>query len=157
MIEIDSIDHIVLTVRDIERTCDFYSSVLGMKVVVFRGHRKALQFGAQKINLHEAGRELEPKAENPTPGSADICFITTSPLDTVVETLQRAGIAIEEGPVERTGATGSIRSVYVRDPDGNLIEISTYSVSSTHGSRRVGDSKRKASPRIATADRGAST
>jgi catechol 2,3-dioxygenase-like lactoylglutathione lyase family enzyme len=130
MIEIDSIDHIVLTVRHIERTCDFYSSVLGMEVAVFRGDRKALRFGTQKINLHEAGREFEPKAEKPTPGSADICFITTTPLDAVVETLQRAGVALEEGPVERTGATGSIKSVYVRDPDRNLIEISTYTASS---------------------------
>jgi catechol 2,3-dioxygenase-like lactoylglutathione lyase family enzyme len=126
MIEIDGIDHIVLTVRHVERTCDFYSSVLGMEVVAFRGDRKALRFGTQKINLHEAGRGFEPKAEKPTPGSADICFITTTSLDAVVETLQRAAVAIEEGPVERTGATGSIKSVYVRDPDRNLIEISTY-------------------------------
>jgi catechol 2,3-dioxygenase-like lactoylglutathione lyase family enzyme len=124
MIVIDHLDHLVLTVASIERTCTFYASALGMRVETFGGGRKALRFGDQKINLHEVGRELEPKAATPTPGSADLCFIASSPLAAVVEHLQQLGILIEEGPVERTGATGKILSVYLRDPDGNLIEVS---------------------------------
>jgi len=120
---IDRLDHLVLTVRDIGKTCDFYANVLGMEVVTFGGGRKALHFGRQKINLHEAGKEFEPKALRPTPGSADLCLITKTPLDQVIRHVQAHGVAIEEGPVERTGATGKIRSVYLRDPDGNLIEI----------------------------------
>lgn len=123
---IDRLDHLVLTVADIERTCDFYSRVLGFEVVTFGAGRKALAFGSQKINLHQAGREFEPKALAPTPGSADLCLIASTPLEDVVRELEAAGIATEEGPVQRTGATGPIRSVYVRDPDGNLIEISNY-------------------------------
>lgn len=123
---IDRLDHLVLTVADIERTCDFYSRVLGFEVVTFGAGRKALAFGRQKINLHQAGREFEPKALAPTPGSADLCLIASTPLEDVIRELEAAGIAIEEGPVQRTGATGPIRSVYVRDPDGNLIEISNY-------------------------------
>ncbi|GAA4535313.1 VOC family protein [Amycolatopsis samaneae] len=123
---IDRLDHLVLTVADLPATIDFYTQVLGMEVVTFRGGRKALTFGTSKINLHEAGHEFEPKALRPTPGSADLCLISADPLDEVVATFARHGIAIEEGPVERTGATGPILSVYVRDPDDNLIEISNY-------------------------------
>src|SRR6185503_4844888 len=124
--EIDRIDHVVMTVRDIEATCDFYSRVLGMRVVTFAGGRKALAFGAQKINLHVAGREFEPKAAHPTPGSVDLCLITTGSLDAAIEHLAACGIPILEGPVAKIGATGSIRSVYFRAPDANLIEVSTY-------------------------------
>ncbi|MFS8533990.1 MAG: VOC family protein [Limnochordales bacterium] len=121
--KVDSLDHLVLTVADVEATCRFYSRVLGMEVVTFGQGRKALQFGSQKINLHQQGREFEPKAARPTPGSADLCFLTTVPLSDVVAHLQSAGVAIVEGPVQRTGATGPILSVYFRDPDGNLIEV----------------------------------
>nr|MBO2476844.1 VOC family virulence protein [Bacillota bacterium] len=123
MMKVDSLDHLVLTVADVEATCRFYSRVLGMEVVTFGQGRKALQFGSQKINLHQQGREFEPKAARPTPGSADLCFLTTVPLSDVVAHLQSAGVAIVEGPVQRTGATGPILSVYFRDPDGNLIEV----------------------------------
>lgn len=124
--KIDRLDHLVLTVADIERSCAFYSKALGFEVVTFRGGRKALTFGRQKINLHQAGHEFEPKAQRPTAGSGDLCFIAQTPLPQVIEELRASGIAIEEGPVERTGATGPIRSVYIRDPDGNLVEISNY-------------------------------
>jgi len=114
---IERIDHIVLTVADITRTCDFYKQVLGMDVVTFGEERTegrtALQFGAQKINLHENGKEFEPKAAHPTPGSADLCFITTTGLDQILERLQAQGVAIVEGPAQR-------------DPDGNLVEVSRY-------------------------------
>lgn len=126
MIRIDRLDHLVLTVADIAATCTFYQRVLGMQVVSFAGGRKALAFGSQKINLHEAGHEFEPKAERPAPGSGDLCFISETSLDDVIAHLNDCGVVIEEGPVERTGATGPIRSVYFRDPDGNLIEVSNY-------------------------------
>lgn len=122
---IDRLDHLVLTVADLQETIDFYA-VLGMREVTFGDGRKALAFGSSKINLHEAGHEFEPKARQAVPGSADLCFITEDPLDEVIAVLNDNGIAILEGPVDRTGATGTIRSVYVRDPDGNLIEISNY-------------------------------
>lgn len=122
--QISHLDHLVLTVRDLAATEDFYRRVLGMQAVSFGEGRKALAFGQQKINLHQAGREFEPKAERPTPGSADLCFIVATPLDEVVAHLERLGVTIVEGPVQRTGATGPIRSVYVRDPDFNLIELS---------------------------------
>ena len=125
-ISINRLDHLVLTVADIEATCAFYTSVLGMEVVTFGGGRKALSFGAQKINLHQAGKEFEPKSQHPTPGSADLCFISDTPLDAVAVHLEACGVAIEEGIVPRTGATGPIQSIYIRDPDQNLIEISTY-------------------------------
>ena len=124
--KIDHIDHIVLTVQDIEVTCAFYSKVLGMKVVPFAAGRIALAFGNQKINLHQAGREFKPKAKLPTPGSADICLIAGVPLTQVIAHLDACHIPIIEGPTPRTGATGPIQSVYFRDPDSNLIEVSTY-------------------------------
>nr|WP_206529794.1 VOC family protein [Brevibacillus sp. SYP-B805] len=125
-VKISHLDHFVLTVKDLEATCRFYAEVLGMEVVTFGGGRKALKFGSQKINLHEAGKEFEPKALCPTPGSADICFITETPLSDVIQHLTSRGVTIIEGPVERTGAVGKIRSVYLRDPDHNLVEISNY-------------------------------
>jgi len=121
--KIRSLDHLVLTVADIEKTCRFYTQVLGMELVTFGAGRKALAFGIQKINLHEKRKEFDPKAVHPTPGSADLCLLTDTPLERVVGHIQACGVAIEEGPVTRTGATGPILSVYVRDPDGNLIEI----------------------------------
>ena len=124
--KVDHLDHLVLTVKSIPATCEFYARVLGMEVVTFGGNRQALAFGTQKINLHEAGKEWEPKAHCPTPGSADLCFITLAPLADVVEHLRQCGIEIIEGPAKRTGATGSITSVYFRDPDLNLIEVSNY-------------------------------
>ena len=124
--EIDRIDHVVLTVRSIDATCEFYARVLGMRVVTFAEGRKALAFGRQKFNLHEAGREFEPKADRPTPGSVDLCLITNTPLDAVADHLHRCNVAIIDGPVPRTGATGPIRSVYFRDPDANLIEVANY-------------------------------
>jgi len=125
-VHVDRLDHLVLTVASIEATVDFYVRVLGMKAVTFGTGRTALTFGASKINLHEAGKEFEPKALRPTPGSADICLIVEDDIATVISELARAGTAIEEGPVERTGATGPMVSCYLRDPDGNLIELSNY-------------------------------
>ncbi len=124
--KIDHLDHLVLTVASLEKTCDFYSRILGFEVVTFQGNRKALKFGHQKINLHQTGHEFEPKALSPTAGSGDLCFIAETPIDQVIKELQTANITIEIGPVERTGACGKIRSVYLRDPDQNLIEISNY-------------------------------
>ena len=121
---IDSLDHLVLTVADVETTCAFYRRVLGMETVTFAGGRKALALGRQKINLHQRGREFEPKAEHATPGSGDLCFITSVALPEVVAHLAAEGVAVIEGPVRRTGAVGPILSVYFRDPDGNLIEVS---------------------------------
>ena len=123
---IDRIDHVVMTVRDIDATCDFYARALGMRVVTFGAGRKALAFGSQKINLHQEGREFEPKAAHPTPGSVDICLITREPLGDVSARLAACGVPIVEGPVPRTGASGPIQSLYFRDPDENLIEVSTY-------------------------------
>ena len=120
---IDHLDHLVLTVADIHATCAFYSRVLGMEMVAFGDGRIALAFGRQKINLHALGREFEPKADRPTPGSADLCFITAAPLAEVVAHLNSESVAIIEGPVRRTGATGPILSVYFRDPDRYLIEV----------------------------------
>lgn len=120
---VEQLDHLVLTVADIDASVAFYSRVLGMSVVTFGEGRTALSFGTQKINLHRHGAEFQPHARRPTPGSADLCFIAVTPLDEVINTLSNNSIAIVEGPVMRTGATGPIRSVYVRDPDGNLVEI----------------------------------
>ncbi len=124
--KVEHLDHLVLTVADIGRTVRFYESVLGMEEQMFAGGRIALGFGTQKINLHEAGREFEPKSAAPTPGSADLCFVTGDALEEVLADVRRAGVDIIEGPVERAGATGPIRSFYFRDPDGNLIEIAQY-------------------------------
>jgi catechol 2,3-dioxygenase-like lactoylglutathione lyase family enzyme len=124
--DLDRFDHLVLTVRDIDATCAFYTHVLGMRVVTFGAGRKALSFANQKINLHEAGHEFEPKALYPTPGSADLCFITRTPIEQVIEHLHACNVPIIEGPVPRTGATGPIISAYFRDPDGNLLEVSNY-------------------------------
>ena len=121
---VDSLDHLVLTVRNIAATCDFYARVLGMETIAFGGGRKALSFGTQKINLHEHGSEFEPKAQTPTPGSADLCFITSVPLPNVIEHITACGVPIIEGPVRRTGATKPLLSIYFRDPDLNLIEVS---------------------------------
>ena len=118
-----SLDHLVLTVRDLRSTVAFYTRALGMEEVTFAGGRKALAFGTQKINLHEAGREFEPKAQRPTPGSADLCFLTETPVEQYAARLAALGIAVIEGPVARTGAVGPLWSIYVRDPDLNLIEI----------------------------------
>ncbi|NXK85670.1 GLOD5 protein, partial [Formicarius rufipectus] len=123
---IQSLDHLVLTVKSIEDTVAFYSKVLGMEVVTFKGNRKALRFGHQKLNLHEAGKELEPKARHPLPGSADLCLLTQEPLEKLLDHLKACGVVIEEGPVARTGAVGPITSIYFRDPDENLIEVSRY-------------------------------
>ena len=122
---IDHLDHLVLTVTDIDETTAFYTSALGMEAVTF-GNRRALRFGVQKINLHQAGKEFEPKAAHPTPGSGDLCFITKTPIEDVVSHLKALHHPIELGPVERDGAVGAIRSVYLRDPDFNLIEIGNY-------------------------------
>ncbi|WP_254459533.1 VOC family protein [Xanthomonas sacchari] len=121
--QIDHLDHLVLTVADIEASCVFYAQVLGMRVVTFGEGRKALAFGEQKINLHRHGHEFDPKARTPTPGSADLCFLTATPLAQVAEELRAAAVPIESGPVQRTGARGPILSLYFRDPDGNLIEV----------------------------------
>ena len=124
--QISRIDHIVLTVADIDATCEFYSRALNMQVLSFGAGRIALSFGQQKINLHQAGKEFEPKAMRPTPGSADFCMITETPISQVMLHLQACGVDLLEGPVRRTGATGTLLSVYFRDPDSNLIEVSNY-------------------------------
>lgn len=125
-IRIERLDHLVLTVRDLDATCIFYEQVLGMRVVTFGVDRRALEFGQQKINLHEVGHEFEPKAERPTPGSADLCFITAIPLADLIAHFKATDVMIEEGPVARSGAVGVIHSIYLRDPDPNLLEISNY-------------------------------
>ena len=122
--QVEKLDHLVLTVKDIAATSDFYQTALGMKIVTFTENRKALVFNTGKINLHEAGNEFEPKALRPTPGSADLCFITKTPVSAVAEKLRSLSIPIIEGPVKKTGAFGPLLSIYLRDPDGNLIEVS---------------------------------
>ena len=124
--KIERLDHLVLTVRSIPESVAFYERVMGMQAVTFGAGRTALAFGRQKINLHEAGKEFEPKAGRPTPGSADLCFITETFLAEVLDHLAVCGVPVVEGPVARTGALGPITSVYFRDPDGNLIEVSAY-------------------------------
>lgn len=123
-IVIDSLDHFVITVRDIDATIAFYRDVLGMTPEEFGGGRMALKFGKQKINLHVAGREFEPKAKTALPGTADVCFLTSVPIERVVDALRKHAIPLVEGPVKKTGAQGPLNSVYVRDPDQNLVEIS---------------------------------
>jgi catechol 2,3-dioxygenase-like lactoylglutathione lyase family enzyme len=124
--QIERLDHLVLTVASLQTTCDFYQRVLGFEVITFKGDRKALKFGQQKINLHQVDNTFDPKALHPTAGSGDLCFIASTPMKEIIEHLQQEGVMIEEGPVERTGATGQIQSVYFRDPDQNLIEVSNY-------------------------------
>jgi len=123
--QVTQIDHLVMTVRNIETSCDFYCRVLGMQVLEFADNRKALAFGSQKINLHEQGHEFEPRAAGAAPGAIDLCLLTTENMDRVTDHLQQHNIEIIEGPVQRTGATGPIQSIYFRDPDGNLLEIAS--------------------------------
>ncbi len=123
-LKIKRLDHLVLTVKDLDATVAFYRNVLGMEVVHFEQGRVALKFGDQRINLHQAGSEIEPKVKNPQPGSVELCFLTNTPLTRMAVHLSDLGVEIEEGPVERTGAKGTILSLYIRDPDGNLIELS---------------------------------
>ncbi|MBE9564060.1 MAG: VOC family protein [Proteobacteria bacterium] len=117
------IDHLVLTITDIPTTVEFYVRVLGMHAINFGDNRTALKFGNQKIKLHESGNEFEPKADKPTPGSADLCLITGTELEQAINYVRSCNVKIIEGPVERTGATGKLLSFYIRDPDKNLIEI----------------------------------
>ena len=124
--KIDRIDHVVITAFDVDRTIDFYTRVMGMEAITFAGGRRGLAFGRQKINLHQAGREFEPKALKPMPGSLDLCFITETPLEDVVARLKENGVVVADGPVQKTGALGPMMSVYFRDPDGNLIVVSNY-------------------------------
>jgi catechol 2,3-dioxygenase-like lactoylglutathione lyase family enzyme len=123
LMNVTRLDHLVLTVNDLEATSKFYAMVLGMKVVTFGENRKTLTFGSQRINLHQAGHELEPKAHRPTPGSADLCFLADVSSEEVVAHLNNCGIMIVLGPVSRTGGAGTLKSVYFRDPDLNLIEV----------------------------------
>jgi catechol 2,3-dioxygenase-like lactoylglutathione lyase family enzyme len=125
---IERLDHLVLTVADIDITVAFYARVLGMQRENFGAGRVALRFGEQKINLHRVGREFEPKAARPTPGSGDLCFIVDGPFEAALDHVRAQGVEILEGPVVRTGATGPITSFYFRDPDENLVEVATYAV-----------------------------
>ena len=123
---IERIDHFVLTVTSLDRTCDFYQRVLGFERHDVEGKPTALKFGRQKINVHQADHTFEPKALAPTPGAGDFCLITLGTLEAVLNRLSNCGVVVEVGPVERTGAEGSMTSVYFRDPDGNLVEVSRY-------------------------------
>jgi catechol 2,3-dioxygenase-like lactoylglutathione lyase family enzyme len=136
---IETIDHLVLTVASIEESLKFYTRCLGMTEVTFGSGRKALAFGRHKINLHQRGHEFLPHARHATPGSADLCFLASVPLEQAILRLRENGVAIEKGPVERTGAMGTIRSVYLRDPDGNLLEISEYVEITRPPAERDGD------------------
>ncbi len=122
--QIDQLDHLVLIVQNIQTTCEFYSRVLGMQVITFAEGRKALRFGNQKINLHLKGKEIDPKAQHPTPGSADLCFLTSMPLEQVITHLQSCNVSVLLRPVGQAGATTSLVSLYFHDPDGNLLEVS---------------------------------
>jgi len=126
MISVNRLDHFVLTVKDINKTVDFYTNVLGMKKEIFKGSRIALKYANCKINLHKLGEEFEPKAFNIKEGSADLCFIINTPIVEAKEYIESLGLKIEEGIIERTGAKGTIQSIYLRDPDKNLIELSNY-------------------------------
>jgi catechol 2,3-dioxygenase-like lactoylglutathione lyase family enzyme len=123
---VSALDHLVLTVADLDTTLEFYGRVLGMRPARFGAGRVALHFGSQKINLHQAGSELVPHARQPSPGSADLCFVAATPLDATLNHLRKHGVSLEDGPVARTGASGPMTSVYLRDPDGNLIELAHY-------------------------------
>lgn len=131
LVTVEGFDHVVLTVRSVRVTCDFYARVLGMRVVTFDSGRTALAFGSQKINLHEQGAEFEPKAATPTPGSADLCFVGGDDPAAFASHLHACGVAVIEGPVARTGALGPMTSVYFRDPDGNLLEVGHYDLKLT--------------------------
>lgn len=124
MIKYMGLDHLVLTVNSIAKSIEFYTTILGMEEITFGEGRKALRYGNQKINLHERGKEFEPKAAHPVPGSADLCFLLSTPLEEVIERINQHQVPIIEGPVMRTGAKAKIRSIYLRDPDQNLIELS---------------------------------
>ncbi len=124
--KVKKIDHLVLTTNDIEQTINFYTTILGMELIFIEDERKALRFGKQKINLHKAGQEISPHARHPMPGSTDLCFITETSIEQVVEHLNSCGITILNGPTKRIGATGPLLSIYIQDPDGNLIEISNH-------------------------------
>jgi catechol 2,3-dioxygenase-like lactoylglutathione lyase family enzyme len=124
--KIDSMDHVVFTVKDVDATCQFYAKVLGMEIANFGANRKALSFGLQKINLQQYGRESTLIASKPTPGSADVCFVSTVSLTDVITHLKSCGVELIAGPVERNGARGLMMSVYFRDPDLNLVEVCNY-------------------------------
>jgi len=124
-ITMDSLDHLVLTVTNIDITVDFYTEVLGMELFTVDG-RKSLSFGEQMIKLQQRGHEVNPKSAHPTPGAGDFCFITSTPIEEVIRQLNEQKVRIEEGPIERNGAMGKMRSIYIRDPDKNLVEISNY-------------------------------
>ena len=126
IMQVERIDHVVLTVKDISTTVEFYTSIMDMDKVVFGEDRVALSFGNQKINLHQLGNEFEPKAKNVKSGSADLCFIVREPIEQVMDSLTKQGVVVIDGPVSRTGAMGKMISAYFRDPDGNLIEVSNY-------------------------------
>ena len=121
--KVDRLDHLVLTVKDLDATCEFYAGVLGLEVVTFGDKRKALACGSMRIHLHEAGQEFEPKAHRPTPGCADLCFLTAASIEEVMAHLNHWSVEIILGPVHRTGVAGKLKSVYFRDPDLNLIEL----------------------------------
>jgi len=125
-LKVASIDHLVLTVRDMSKTIEFYQRVLGMRHVVFEGKFNALQFGTQKINLHPFRAEYLPHADIPAPGTGDMCLVCDAEIEDVVRDLAALGVEIELGPVEQTGARGPMSSVYIRDPDKNLIEVACY-------------------------------
>ncbi len=126
MFTVESIDHFVLTVHDLDRTVEFYSRVLGLTPITFGTGRAALKIGRQKINLHQVGQEFEPNASVPCPGSMDFCLVASGSLAEVIKHVQHCGVEIIEGPVARTGARGPLMSIYIRDPDGNLVEIAGY-------------------------------
>ncbi len=126
MISIDGVDHVVVTVADVDRAVQFYEQILGMRPVTFPGDRRAMSFGAQTLKLHQSSELVEPTATHPVPGSANLCLITSNALSEVQEHLRAHDVRIEEGPVSRTGSLGSITSLYLRDPDGNLIEVGRY-------------------------------
>ena len=121
--KVSKLDHFIITANNLEKTIDFYSRILGMEQQTYSDGRKALIFGDQKINLHEAGKEFKPHAQNPLPGSADLCFITRTPMQQVISHLTTCNVSIIEGPLEKSGASGPLFSIYIRDPDNNLIEI----------------------------------
>ncbi len=123
MITVESLDHLVLTVKNLEKTCEFYSQVLGMEIRRFGGNRIAMHFGKQKINLHEVGTVVDKNVRHAAPGSADLCFLTANAIEEVIKDLQDKGVNIIEGPVKRTGAQQTLKSIYLYDPDENLIEI----------------------------------